>query len=112
MKTICLLVWIVAILAEAYRNYYIIEIKKSRPNYLQSFVMRGMAAILHGVLFDPQNMGDYWPVLLFQVTSFWLLFDLSLNFLRHKPVLYIGKSSGWIDRFFTWIGSENVYFYC
>lgn len=112
MKTIYLLIWIVAILSETYRNYYIIEIKKSRPNYLQSFVLRGMAAILHGILFNPHNMGDYLPVLIFQVTSFWLLFEVSLNYLRHKPLLYYGETSGWIDRAFTWMGSLNFHFYC
>ena len=112
MTTLYLLIWIGFIGLEAYRNYFIIEIKQTRPNYLQSFVIRAMAAILHGILFNPHNMGDYWPVLLYQGISFWILFELLLNYIRQKPLLYYGENSGWLDRGFTWIGSRNFHFYC
>ena len=112
MITLHLILWLVFIAAETYRNYYLIEVKKTRPMYLQSFVLRGMAAILHGILFNPHNMADYFPVFIFQVSSFWLLFDLSLNYLRGKPMLYMGEQSGWIDRAFTWIGSDGFLFFC
>lgn len=78
-----------------------------KPNYLLMFVLRGAAAILHGVLFNPQDVTDYWPVFLFQVTSFWLLFEIILNIVRGREVFYYDrkeKDSGWIDRFFAWAG--------
>lgn len=112
MIALYLLLWLVFIAAEVYRNYRIIEINHSRPSYLKSFVVRGMAAIMHGVLFNPVNMHDYWPVLIYQVTSFWVLFDLSLNWLRQKPMLYMGKQSGLIDKAFNWIGSDGFLFFC
>jgi len=108
MITLKIILWFVFIVAEAYRNYRIIEVNKSRPDYLHSFVVRGMAAIGHGVLFDPHNMADYLPVFILQVSSFWVLFDFALNYMRKKPLLYIGAKSGWIDRFFTWVGSEYI----
>lgn len=112
MITLYLLLWLVFIAAEVYRNYRIIEINKGKPSYLHSFVVRGMAAIIHGVLFDPHNMAEYLPVFIYQVTSFWILFDLILNWMREKPMLYLGKESGWIDRGFDWVGSEGFLFFC
>lgn len=112
MIALYLLLWLVFIAAEVYRNYRIIEINKGKPSYLHSFVVRGMAAVVHGVLFDPHNIYDYLPIFIFQVTSFWVLFDLILNYMRGKPMLYIGKQSGWIDRGFAWIGSDGFLFIC
>lgn len=98
-----LLLWLIPIGINVYAD------KDGRkPNYLLMFILRGMAAILHGVLFNPQNMGDYWPVLLFQVTSFWLIFEIALNLVRGRAVFYYDtkeKDSGWLDRFFAWAGS-------
>lgn len=97
-----LLLWLIPIGLNVYAD------KDGRkPNYLMMFVLRGMAAILHGVLFNPQNMGDYWPVLLFQVTSFWLIFEIALNIVRGREVFYYDtkeKDSGWLDRLFAWAG--------
>jgi hypothetical protein len=112
MITLYLILWFVFIGLESYRNYYLIEVKKSRPIYIQSFIGRCMAAILHGVLFDPQVMADYAPVFFFQLTSFWILFDLSLNYFRKKPLLYMGEKSGWIDRAFIWLNSDAWLFFC
>jgi hypothetical protein len=52
-------------------------------------------------------MTDYWPLFLFQVTSFWLIFEIALNIVRGREVFYYDrkeKDSGWIDRFFAWAG--------
>lgn len=112
MITLYLLLWLIFIGVDVYRNYYLIEVKKTRPIYIQSFILRWMVAILHGILFDPRNVADCIPVFIFQVTSFWLLFDLILNYLRKKPMLYMGDQSGWIDRTFTWINSDAFLFFC
>lgn len=97
-----LLLWLIPIGLNVYAD------KDGRkPNYLLMFVLRGIAAILHGVLFNPQNMGDYWPVLLFQVTSFWLIFEIALNIVRGREIFYYDmkeKDSGWLDRFFALTG--------
>ena len=97
-----LLLWLIPIGLNVYAD------KDGRkPNYLLMFVLRGIAAILHGVLFNPQDMADYWPVFLFQVTSFWILFEIALNLVRGREVFYYDrkeKDSGWIDKLFAWAG--------
>jgi hypothetical protein len=97
-----LLLWLIPIGLNVYAD------KDGRkPNYLMMFVLRGAAAIIHGVLFNPQNMTDYWPLFLFQVTSFWLIFEIALNIVRGREVFYYDrkeKDSGWIDRLFAWAG--------
>lgn len=94
--------WLIFIAVEAHRNYYLIEIKKERPIYSQSFIIRGLAGLIYGILFfNPQSMLEYLPVFLYQLSSFYLLFDLTLNILRSKPLLYVGEHSGW---FFDNIG--------
>lgn len=108
-----MIIWLLFILAEVYRNYYMIEKQKSSPNYGISFVLRAMAAIAHGIYMDvrydiyPDNMWDYtyWesvlillPLLIFQTTTFYLLFDPLLNYTRKKPFNDIGEAN-WLDRF-------------
>lgn len=98
MVTLKLFVWFVVIGVEIYRNYYMIERSKERPNYTLSFILRGMAAIFHGILFSPSNWVEYFPVFIFQVTSFWILFDLGLNILRNEAIFYTGRDSGLLDK--------------
>lgn len=94
-----LLPWIAFIVGHAFFDFYRIK-KDDKPIYLQSFIIRGMVAIAHALLFNPQNTIDWLPVLIFQVTSFWLFFPLLLNGLRRKPALYVGAQSGWMDFYF------------
>jgi hypothetical protein len=90
--------WLLYILIEIGIHYYIIEIKKSRPFYLHFFLQRGIMAILHGVLLDVDSWEEYMPIFLFQISSFWIFFDLGLNLMRDKKWWYKGKNSGWLDR--------------
>lgn len=94
-----LLPWIAFIIGHSFFDFYRIG-KSEKPIYLQSFIIRGMAAILHALLFNRQIPRDWWPVLIFQVTSFWLIFPLFLNGLRRKPAMYVGAQSGWLDFYF------------
>jgi hypothetical protein len=89
--------WFLFIAVEIARNYYVIEVRKSKPVYLQSFIFRGWMAIIHGIMLNVDPV-SWWPVLAFQMTSFWLVFDLVLNVLRGKPWYYRGETSGWLDR--------------
>ena len=102
MITIFLLLWLLPIAGNVY-----IDRTGRKPNYLIMFILRGMAAILHGILFNPHNLYDYLPIFIFQITSFWIFFELGLNLVRGKHWLYydkIEKDSGVIDRFFAWAG--------
>jgi len=100
---ILLFLWIVFVLGVAVYHYYLIEVRQERPNYFLWFVIKAMAAIIHGIFFDPYGPEDYvtWlPVLIFQVTSFWVIFSPVLNLMRGLSFWYLGKNSGWIDKFF------------
>ncbi len=102
MKEFFLTLWLLPISGNIY-----LDRKGRKPFYLAMFIIRGIAAICHGVLFNPQNTADYLPVFIFQVTSFWLLFELGLNILQKRPLLYYDRKegdSGWIDRFFAFVG--------
>ena len=102
MITLFLLLWLLPIFGNVY-----LDRTGRKPNYLIMFILRGMAAILHGILFNPHNLYDYLPIFLFQITSFWLLFEIFLNVIRHKPLLYfdnVEHDSGWIDKIFSKLG--------
>ncbi len=123
-----ILIWVAIIGLEVWRNYHIIEIKKQSPNYVQSFVFRGIAGIAYGIVMDlvlgyfPSNLGSYsywglfkilWPLLFFQLMSFVTLFNLSLNLLRNKDFDYLGENSGVIDKAIVHVSgrwAEKVYF--
>lgn len=97
--------WFLFIGLEIYRNYFLIEKRRMKPSYLDSFIFRAFFGMICLFImyrgFDP--LGDYttiWkaiPIVAFEVSSFYLLFDPILNLLRGKPILYRGKSSGWLD---------------
>lgn len=86
-------------MAEVFRNFAII-VRGHRPNYLFSFILRGMIAILHAVLFDVQDLREYMPILLFQCCSFLLIFNPMLNAARGRDFWYVGRNSGWLDSMF------------
>lgn len=116
--------WLIFIAIEIARNYYMIVIMKTKPNYLQSFIFRGIAAILHGAyMFDVigtfdgvidmsqfnvlELLGFWMPILTIQVCLFFVLFSPLLNLLRGMKWYYLGKESGWLDRIglgdYSWV---------
>ena len=111
MTTIRILIWLLYIAADVVVNYYIIEEKKSRPNYIILFIARGGAFMLYASLvWGFQYEIWYSNIVLYCLTSFWLVFDLSLNLSRGKHALYIGPTSGWIDR--AGIKYTGLYYFC
>lgn len=102
MITLFLSLWAIVPAANVYADR-----NGRKPNYIIMFILRGAAAILHAILFNPQNTIDWLPILIFQVTSFWILFELGLNMVRGNPLLYYDNfegDSGILDRFFKWAG--------
>lgn len=95
-----LLIWILLVIIQVFVHYYMIHVKHTKPNYLQWFIIRGMVAIFHGILFNPSNMTDYLPVFIFQVSSHVLIFAPLLNYIRGMSLDYLGEKSGWFDSFF------------
>lgn len=90
--------WFLFIALEVARNYYMIEKQKTVPNYLQSFILRGIASILHGIAVGVVNTKEYAILVIFQCCAFWILFDLALNLFRGKSPIHKGKNN-LIDRF-------------
>lgn len=112
MMTFKLLLWLIPIAINVYLD------RKGRvPFYLLVNIARGAAAILHGILmltgvdYTPWTMTGWelvqlWaPIFLFQVTSYWILFDLGINIVQHKPsLLYADRkehNSGWVEKLFA-----------
>lgn len=86
--------------------------KRQKPEYLVQFILRVMASIIHGSLFvsGTADWPVYLVVVIFQVTSFWILFEVVLNFIWGEHPLYFDhkeKDSGYIDRFFAWMGETG-----
>lgn len=94
-----MLLWLSLVPSEVLRNYYIIEVGKEKPNYLQSFIIRGFVALVHAILFNPQTLLEWLPILVFQLSSFFVIFSPMLNKLRNEEYFYLGKESGIIDPF-------------
>jgi hypothetical protein len=115
MITFKLLLWLIPIALNVWADR-----KGRKPNYALMFILRGAAAILHGILVIPYDTAPWllsgwvlvtlWlPYITFQVASFWILFELSLNVLQKRDILYYDikeKDSGYIDRFFLWAGPK------
>jgi len=118
MTTFILFLWLIPIAVNVY-----VDREGHKPNYMIVFIIRGMAAILHGIILDvccdyfPENLwqfsvleliGIYAPIFLFQATSFWIFFELALNsILRREPFYFDRKErdSGWIDKIFDSLGT-------
>jgi hypothetical protein len=97
-----MIIWLLYPLIEAFIQSRLIA-KGWKPIYFQLFIIRGMVSIGHGIFMGAEPVVEYPLLVVFQACTFWVVFDLLLNYFRNKPWNYIGKNSGWIDR----IGSEG-----
>lgn len=101
MITLKLFIWLLFIIAHAYFDYYLITIEKKHPIYIRSFLcIRLPAALLYLLLWDWHNLLYAGNFILFECTSFYLIFPVLLNTFRKKELFYLGKSSGWLDPHF------------
>jgi len=100
MITLKLSLWFLVIVAFVALDYFEIVKKKSRPNYLLENILKGVCFIIYGAfIWNTQNNYRTVAIFIFCVTSYWILFDLILNSVRHLNPFYIGRNSGYIDRF-------------
>jgi len=113
--------WIVIILIFNYADWKITK-NGGKPDYLLYFLFRGGAAIIHGTLcliaFEDRyytygNLSSWqllliWlPYLIYQVTSFWIVYELVRNFWSQQPLLYfdtVEHDSGVVDKIFAKLG--------
>lgn len=98
---IALLCWLLIPLVNAFIDAWIIERLKQPIDHLIEYIFRGMVAILYGALiFDAQDGPQGMYVLLYEISSFDLVFELALNLLRRKPWNYLGNTAA-LDRFLS-----------
>jgi hypothetical protein len=92
------MIWITYIFIDALFNWYLIERRKTVPNYVQLTLVRGIAAILYGAFILDVQEGQLLQWFLLTACSFWILFDILINLFRGKYIFYIGTNSK-IDQF-------------
>ena len=122
-----LLTWGIYIIAEALVQGHMFKTEENfRPDYRILWLFRIGASILHGILIQTNdyyyyNFLDYACAVGFQMCSFWIFFDLSLNYLREKPWYYDGGEDSsefdqmpnvkyWILKSFAFLGIFLFYF--
>lgn len=103
--------WLLFIAWEVRRNYRIIEVHKERPDYLNSFFVRVFFGFLSTALMCQTWDPGYWstwiqavPAIVYELSSFYLVFDVWLNIRRGKPWDYQGDNSGiFFDHLPKWL---------
>ncbi len=94
--------WLIFVGLEILRNRWMRK-RGTKPIYFLSFLIRGGASIIHASpVMQIETWREYWPILGFQVASFYLIFDFVLNALTGDRWNYQGKSSGYLDRLPMW----------
>lgn len=111
VKLLGIILWPFCIWLEVARNYKMIEVMKEKPVYLESFFVRAFMGFiclaLYSQAYDPiMQWHKNLPFIVYQVTLFYLVFDLWLNKKRGKAWDYQGKDSGWLDK----LGKPYYYF--
>lgn len=96
-----ILTWITVIEAKAVHDWHRIEKLKKKIYHGFEIGVVAIIAVLHQGL-SGVNKIEEWElagtILIFQLSSFYLLFDLSLNLMRRKEIFYVGNTSA-IDKF-------------
>ncbi|OPZ93157.1 MAG: hypothetical protein BWY74_01254 [Firmicutes bacterium ADurb.Bin419] len=116
-----MLFWLVYILSEALVQDKYIK-RGWNPHYLTLFFIRGVFSTIHAFSIGITCWKEYVILLLFQICSFWTIFNPLLNKLRDKDWDYQGSEkggSGWLDdlpkqayyilRIFTFLGMILFY---
>lgn len=95
--TSLLLVWVILVGVESY-----IAARKKLLSIIV-WIGRVFASIIIGVLFDVHNMDDYFPILLFHITSHIIIFSPLLSRNINNLVPLSGKLSFWyLDESISW----------
>lgn len=105
-----LITWLAIIMADIIRNWVIIEVKKQRPNYFWSNVLRIAVGfvfwLLSPVLFRMTEW-QWWSMIPMMLFTFWYCFDYGLTQFRNtfninnKPRIvfdYLNPNGSWLDR--------------
>lgn len=124
MITLKLFAWLLVIAGNL--AWHIVGIiRKSKPDYLLTNILRGVAAILLCVWLTPGlseavELGYFAPILIYCVSSYVVIFNPAMNLLKNLYTdavkvgfWYYGKKSGWLGELFTEpLVYKTVYFSC
>ena len=105
-----MILWAVVVVAAALSQWYIIEKLERFPNKTLWFVVR---AIIGGVfmwLFIRQGYIWYWAAS-YLVFVFWFPFNVILNLLRGKSLIYLSPENSLVDKWVLKIFRVNVAVY-
>lgn len=122
MILIEILLFILMVIGHAYYDSHLIEKRKKYPNHLKEnivfitstfsyFILLEICTSFSGYSFDMLiNIAVLYSFVFLPIR--WIVFDLSLNFLRGKNLLYISnkkKNNSYIDTIFYNIGNKLIY---
>lgn len=90
------ILWIVFIVLDSLLHSYLIKNKYDINHYIAASYRIVIAVTLY--MFTGINNFKHFNIYLFGAFfSFWLLFNILLNYWRQLPIEYLGKAS-WLDR--------------
>lgn len=90
------IIWLVFICEESYRNYRLIDRGVTIKHWTEGLIRIAVATAII-LLVNPPTWTHVVCWYLGAFFSFWLLFNILLNWFRGKPFGYVGKGS-WLDR--------------
>lgn len=92
------ILWIVVILLAALSQWYIIEVKKRKPDHSKWFIIRVIVSLLFVNLYLGNGYMWYWFIPYMVFTFAWL-FPFLLNRFRGKRLGYMSARGSKYDRF-------------
>lgn len=99
MTGLLLLLWLAFIALEVLRSWYVIAVRGYKPIYNASVILRLSVASIMLYLFHPRDAYTFAALLIYQATSFWVVYDLSLNIATDREFFYTDTETGILDRF-------------
>lgn len=102
--------WIEYIIIDILWNVIKIKVRKKKPNYLGAFCRRVLVGFVNMLILHPEfdPVGNpvtilyAAPFVIFEVTSFYLTFDPTLNWFLGRKWYYKGSESGYLDSLPMW----------
>lgn len=116
-----ILFFILVIIGHAYYDFFLIEKRKTSPTHLKETIIFIISTFTYFLIWDICTHTKYSFINLIELVMLynfvllpirWIVFDLSLNYLRGKDLLYISnkkKNNSYIDTIFYNFGNKLIY---
>lgn len=87
------LTWIVLVLLEASRNWYLIVKRKKTPIHKKAWALRVSVGVVFWIatpiIYHELPYDSWWAMPVMMAFTFWWVFDSSLNLMRGLPIWYL-----------------------